>query len=118
MAGRGSSTVARILSYQILIIMIVSMAFMMGGWQKAYSSILGGLAAFIPNVYFALRVTATAGQEAREILNSFYKGESVKLILTAVLFILILQIPNLEILPLFAGYASALTVFWFALLMR
>jgi ATP synthase protein I len=45
-------------------------------------------------------------------------GESVKLLLTVGLFILIFQIPRVEILPLMAGYIAALSIFWFALLMR
>lgn len=118
MAASGSSTVAKILGYQVLIIMAVSLGFVVGGWQKALSSALGGLAAFIPNLYFALRVSGSAEQEARKILRSFYVGESVKLLLTAALFILIFQIPSIEILPLLAGYIAALSVFWFALLMR
>jgi len=117
-AARGSSTVAKILGYQVLIIMAVSLGFVVGGWQKVFSSALGGLAAFLPNLYFALRVAGSAEQDARKILRSFYMGESVKLLLTVALFILIFQIPNIEILPLMAGYITALSVFWFALLMR
>jgi ATP synthase protein I len=89
-----------------------------GGWQKALSPALGGMAAFIPNLYFALRIYKSAGQEARKIVRSFYAGESGKLLLTAALFFMIFQIPNIEILPLLAGYIAALSVFWFALLMR
>ena len=118
MAARGSSTVAKILGYQALIIMAVSLGFVVGGWQKVFSSALGWLAAFLPNLYFALRVAGSAEQDARKILRSFYMGESVKLLLTVALFILIFQIPNIEILPLMAGYITALSVFWFALLMR
>lgn len=118
MTASGSTTVAKILGYQVLIIMAVSFGFVVGGWQKALSSALGGLVAFIPNLYFALRVSGSAEQEARKILRSFYVGESVKLLMTAALFILIFQIPSIEILPLLAGYIAALSVFWFALLMR
>ncbi|MEQ1738871.1 MAG: ATP synthase subunit I [Methyloglobulus sp.] len=117
-AARGSSTVAKILSYQVLIIMVVSLGFVVEGWQKSLSSALGGGAALIPNLYFALRITGSAEQDARKILRSFYLGESVKLLLTVALFMLIFQIPNIEILPLMAGYVAALSVFWFALLMR
>jgi ATP synthase protein I len=117
-AVSASSTVAKILIYQVLIITAVSFGFVVGGWQKALSSALGGLAAFIPNLYFALRISGSAGQEARKIVRSFYVSESVKLLLTVGLFILIFQIPNIEILPLMTGYVTALSVFWFALLMR
>jgi ATP synthase protein I len=117
-AASGSSTVAKILGYQVLIIVVVSLGFAVEGWQKALSPALGGLAAFIPNLYFALRIKGSAEQEARKILNSFYAGETGKLLLTAALFVLIFQIPNVKIIPLLAGYAAALSVFWFALLMR
>lgn len=118
MTASGSTTVAKILGYQVLIIMVVSFGFVVVGWQKALSSALGGSVAFIPNLYFALRVSGSAGQEPRKVLRSFYVGESVKLLLTAALFILIFQIPSIEILPLLAGYIAALSVFWFALLIR
>lgn len=118
MAASGSSTVAKILGYQVLIIVVVGLGFVVGGWQKAFSAAIGGFAAFIPNLYFALRVAGSAEQDARKILRSFYVGESVKLLLTVALFMLIFQIPSIEILPLMAGYVAALSVFWFALLMR
>lgn len=119
MTARKYSTVSKILSYQILIILIITAGFtLIRGWQPGLSSALGGVAAFIPNLYFALRVYRSSGKPARKIVNSFYAGESGKLLLTAALFIMIFKIPNIEILPLLAGYIAALSVFWFALLMR
>ncbi|MGJ0492893.1 MULTISPECIES: ATP synthase subunit I [Methylobacter] len=119
MTATNEETVGKILSYQILIIIIITAGFaIFGGWQKALSPALGGVAAFIPNLYFALRIRRAAGQEPKKIVRSFYAGESGKLLLTAALFIMIFQIPNIEILPLLAGYVSALSAFWFALIMR
>jgi len=116
---RNLSTVSRILGYQLLIILIITAGFAIaGGWRQGFSSALGGMAAFVPNLYFALRIHRSSGKPARKIVNSFYAGESGKLLLTAVLFILIFKIPNIEILPLLAGYITALSVFWFALLMH
>lgn len=119
MTGWESSAVVKILGYQVLIIVLVAVGFALardGRW--VLSSVLGGVAAFIPNLYFALRIHKSSGQGARQVLNAFYLGESGKLLLTAVSFIIIFQIPNLEIFPLLAGYVAALSVFWFALLMR
>jgi len=113
-----TKTVAKILAYQLLVIALVSVGFMSGGWHKGFSSIIGGLAAFMPNFYFAFRIAGSRKHDPGKILRSFYIGESVKLLLTAALFILIFQIPNIEIFPLMAGFTSALSVFWFALLMR
>jgi ATP synthase protein I len=119
MADRKDSTVVKILSYQVLIILIITAGFVIkGDKQQALSAMLGGVAAFVPNLYFALRIHRSAGQEARKIVNSFYAGESGKLLLTAALFMMIFQISNIQILPLLIGYIAALSVFWFALLMR
>ena len=119
MTARKLSTVSKILCYQVLIILIIATGFSFTrGWRLGLSSALGGMAAFIPNLYFALRIVRSAGKPARQIVNSFYAGESGKLLLTAALFIMIFKIPNIEILPLLVGYIAALSVFWFALLMR
>ena len=108
MTGRKLSTVSKILSYQILIILMITAVFALaGGRQHGLSSALGGVAAFVPNLYFALRVYRSSGKPARKIVNSFYAGESGKLLLTAALFIMIFKIPNIEILPLLAGYIAA-----------
>lgn len=113
------TAVSKIISYQILMIVLMTVGFALaGGRAYALSAALGGAAAFIPNLYFALRVYRSAGQEARKIVRSFYAGESGKLLLTAALFFMIFQLPNIEILPLLAVYIAALSVFWFALLMR
>ncbi|MGR9013303.1 MAG: ATP synthase subunit I [Gammaproteobacteria bacterium] len=117
--GRKRSTVSKIISYQVLAIIIMTAGFALAeGGAYALSAALGGAAAFIPNLYFALRIHKSAGQEARKIVNSFYAGESGKLVLTAALFFMIFQLPSIEILPLLAVYMAALSVFWFALLMR
>jgi len=117
--ARNRSAVSKIISYQILMIIIMTAGFALTeGRSYALSAALGGAAAFIPNLYFALRVHKSAGQEARKIVRSFYAGESGKLLLTAALFFMIFQLPNIEILPLLAVYIAALSVFWFALLMR
>jgi ATP synthase protein I len=117
--GTKRSTVSKIISFQILLIITMTAGFFLaGGKPYALSAALGGAAAFIPNLYFALRVYRSAGQEARKIVRSFYAGESGKLLLTGALFFMIFQLPNIEILPLLAVYIAALSVFWFALLMR
>jgi ATP synthase protein I len=96
----------------------MSTGFALMGESYALSAVLGGVAAFIPNLYFALKVNKSASLEARKIVNSFYAGESGKLLLTAAIFIMIFQLPNIQILPLLAVYVAALSIFWFALLMR
>ena len=119
MISRNDSTVSKILSYQVLIILMITAGFgLFSGWDQALSVIYGGIAAFIPNLFFALMVYKSSRQSARKIVNSFYAGESGKFFLTVTLFIIIFSLPNIKILPLLVGYITALSVFWFALLMR
>ncbi len=118
MTGRSDATVVKVLGYQLLLILVVVAGFAIKDEQYGLSAGLGGMAAFIPNLYFSLWVQKSSGQPARKIVNSFYVGESGKLFLTALIFVLIFQFPNLHILPLLVGYITALSVFWFALLMR
>ncbi|MGR9072137.1 MAG: ATP synthase subunit I [Gammaproteobacteria bacterium] len=114
-----ASTVSKILVLQILAICIVSSGFfLMGSWRQFVSSALGGLVGFLPNIYFALRVTSAPVSDAKKVVRSFYAGETGKLLLTALLFYLVFQLPGIELLPLLAGFAAVLSVFWFALLMR
>jgi ATP synthase protein I len=118
-ADRKLSTVSKILLYQVLIIMMTAAGFAVAGERMAALSVgLGGAAAFFPNLFFAYRIKKASGQEARKIVVSFYTGEAGKLLLTAALFVLIFQLPNIDLLPLFVGYLATLSVFWFALLMR
>ncbi len=119
MSSRKLSTVSKILAYQFLISIIISSGFLIfKGYNHALSCILGGVTAFIPNLFFAIVVNKSTVRSARKVLNSFYIGEAGKLIITVVLFLIVFKLPNIEILPLLVGYITALSVFWFALLLR
>lgn len=112
-------SVKKVLLYQILLILLVTVSYsLVRGFGEARSALIGGCAAFVPNLYFAYKTRMAIGQPAKKILNAFYAAESGKLILTGALFLIIFQIPRLEILPIIIGYMVALSVFWFALLMR
>jgi ATP synthase protein I len=119
MLGRHLSTVSKILFLQVLAVALVSMVFaIIKGQVHGLHAFLGGMAAFIPNLYFALRIKRSQGQEAQKIVRSFYAGESGKLLLTAALFMLIFQLPSIQFLPLMTGFVSVLSIFWFALIVR
>ncbi|MDF2075640.1 F0F1 ATP synthase subunit I [Pseudomonas mendocina] len=91
------------------------------GWQwrgsvAGYSALLGGLIAWLPNLYFAHKAFRFSGaRAAREIVRSFYAGEAGKLILTFVLFALAFAgVKPLEAPMLFGVYLLTLMVSWFA----
>ncbi|ATG88409.1 ATP synthase subunit I [Methylomonas koyamae] len=110
------STVRRVLYAQVLMATIVASGFLlMGGWKSAMSPLIGGGVALIPNLYFAYKVYLARYRDASGILKAFYAGETVKLLLTAALFAMVLQIPWINFLTLLVGYIAVLSVFWFAL---
>jgi ATP synthase protein I len=86
---------------------------------EAGSAAVGGLAAFLPNLYFAIKFgRPDPKKSAQDVLKAFYVGEAVKLALTALLFALVFQIPGILVIPMFVGFIAVIMVFWFALLMR
>ena len=114
-----ASIVTKILKYQVLVIFFVSFFFMLAmNLESGISSFLGGLIAFLPNLYFGWQLKKITQLETKKFINSFYRNEATKLFLTALFFVLIFRIPEIKLLPLLACYISVLTVFWFALLMR
>lgn len=117
--GRLFLTVRRVLQFQALTMVVVSaLALLAGGAAEARSALLGGLVGFLPNAYFAAKFgRSDPGKSAKEVVRTFYLGESIKLIITALLFILVFQLPGIVFMPLFIGFLSVIMVFWFALLL-
>jgi len=59
------------------------------GLIMAKSALLGGLIAIIPHFFFGLSAFKYAGAtKAQQVVDAFYKGEKVKLLITAILFAL------------------------------
>jgi len=113
------SIVNKVLVGQCIIVLVATVIFFLfAGGISAKSAFYGGLAVLIPNWYFARKINQHSGGEARKIVRSFYAGESGKLIITAAIFAMIFQDPNVDFKAVFITYVSALTVFWFALLVR
>lgn len=109
----------KILLAQLSIVVIISTLFFISSGLISFKSALyGGIAVLIPNIYFAYKVNQQTGQEAKKIVRSFYAGESGKIIITALIFGIIFQDSDINIIAMLVTYISALTVFWFALLIR
>lgn len=110
------STVGKILYAQVLMAVLVALGFLMiGGLKSAVDALAGSGVALVPNLYFAYKVYLARNQAAQGVLNAFYAGEAIKLILTAALFSIALQIPSVDFLTLLTGFGAVLSVFWFAL---
>ncbi len=114
--GNRFSTVWKLLSAQALVAVIFAVGVLwQSGLQDAKSSLLGSGVALLPNLYFGYKIYLARYQSAQNVINAFYAGETIKLVLTAALFAMVFQIPGINFLILLAGYIAVLSVFWFAL---
>ncbi len=117
MARKSGSTISKILLMQASVAASVSMIYwLLAGEKMAISSIMGGLTAFLPNLYFAYRISLAKGKSAKKIVRSFYSGESRKVLMTCVLFAAAFQVPGVQFFPLMVCFVAVLSVFWLALI--
>lgn len=106
-----------VLLVQLVVLLIATVVL----WQwrgevSGYSGALGGLIAWLPNIYFAHKAFRFSGARAAQaIVRSFYAGEAGKLILTAVLFALTFAgVKPLDALAVFGVFLLTQLVNWFA----
>lgn len=96
----------------MLVVGIVGLLF--SGKVTGLSALLGGLIAWLPNMYFALRAFRYRGaRAAQKIVRSFYAGAFGKMILTMAMFaVVFIKVKPLGALALFVGFALVQTMNW------
>ncbi len=106
----------RIIYWQLVLIMGLALVlFLLQGIQSGISALLGGLAYWLPTLIFVWRVFArTTARAAKQFLVSFVAGETLKLLLSAVLFVLIVKNLPVNVLSVLAGFVGAVISFWIA----
>ncbi len=115
-AGKKDSTVHKLLLMQALVMIVTTLGFLIfGGARMAMSPGLGGLVAFLPNLGFAYRMQLASEKKAKQMVRSFYVSVAIKILLTAALFLIVFQIPEVNLLTLLVGYIAVVSVHWFAL---
>ena len=109
--------VKRLIASQLAVTFVLSLLFASMSGRAAYSAMLGGLIAVIPNGVFAYRLFARKGaQVASKIVNALYRGEAIKLLITILLLMLVFRFIPVAALAFFTTYILALLVFWIFLL--
>lgn len=101
----------KIYALQLLLLVMASVAVLFPfDWVEAYSVFAGGLISIGPNAYFARQAFRYSGAlYAREISQSFYRGEAGKYITTVALFAgVFAALSPLNVLFLFLAYLAAL----------
>ena len=88
---------------------------LVSGANAASSALLGGMVCIVPNAYFARKLFKYQGaRSAKQIVNSFYKGEAIKIILSVILFSAVFAWVKITPLAFFASYIMILMTHWFA----
>lgn len=89
----------------------IGLAALLGLWVSgvaAWSALLGGLAAVVPNGFLAARLAVPGAGDAKAVMRSAWLGEIGKLLLTAVLFGMIFAlIRPLAAWAVFGGFIAA-----------
>lgn len=112
---RGLQGAQRLLICQVSLTVLCAGIAMLFSSMAVVSAILAGLVSMVPTAYFATKLFQHQGAHAaRQIVNSFYKGEALKLVLTIALFALVFKFFNIVPLVFFAVYMMVQLVFWFA----
>ena len=106
--------VRRLLLTQLLVVVLIPALFLIKDVLAAKSALIGTLVCFVPNLYFVYRAFKYSGaRSAKKILRSFYAGESMKLLLTAVFFGLTFAwIKPIDVLAVFAGFIAVQATSW------
>ncbi|HSW69934.1 MAG TPA: ATP synthase subunit I [Gammaproteobacteria bacterium] len=113
--------VYRIIYWQLILIMgLALLLFLLHGIQSGFSALLGGLAYWLPTFLFVCFIFAkTAAQSAKQFLLLFIAGEGLKLLLSALLFVLIIEYMPLKYMPanifsILIGFVGAIISLWIA----
>jgi ATP synthase protein I len=107
--------VGRIAITQLIVLVIIVVVVSLVDVTAAYSILIGGVIQIGPHAYFTRFAFRYLGaRQAPEILRAIHKGETGKLLLTAVLFALAFSfVEPLHLPGLFLSYGVMIIVQWF-----
>ena len=108
--------VRQLLIVQLAVTLVLTVFYMISsGLEGLFSALLGGLVYVLPNAFFAKAVFKHQGaRAAKQIMNGFYKGEALKVILSIVLFSVVFALGRIKPQVFFVSYILVLMTHWFA----
>lgn len=97
------------------VIVLACLALILRDTRSSLSVLLGGLAYVIPNLIFVWRVFRFTGAKQMTLfIAAFFLGEAIKLVLSAILFLMIVKYLPVSLLSVLIGYIGAIVSFWIA----
>src|SRR3990167_1807437 len=106
----------RIVYWQLAIVMVLALlAGVFRGPQNGLSVLAGGVVYVLPNILFVWRVfNYVWARQVEKFIFAFFIGEMAKLIVSAVLFILVVNHFAVNTVWTLIGYVGAILAFWAA----
>jgi len=113
----GKSTAYRIVAAQLGVTAVVAGGlFAIWGSGPGMAALVGGMIGAGSSLAFAVLAFRGGVQGARPTLRNFYLAEGTKFLITAAAFLTAIVWWRVPVVPLLAGYASTLVIYWLALL--
>jgi len=102
---REKVAIAKFLAYQLIVLLLIALLLRLTwNYAAAISALLGGLLAWIPNIFLAIFIfTRVSSRDPKKIVNAFYMGEMLKIVLMCVLFVLMLHWYKIALGPFLIG---------------
>ena len=95
----------------VLLITCTVITFFIWGLFNAKSVLTGGLVVIIPNIFFALKAFRYAGaRSSKKVLESFYSGEKMKIVLMAILLALAFKLLAIEPVSFFTSFCLVMAI--------
>ena len=99
--------------------MLAALTFSLGSQAAAVSVATGGFIGLVAGLYQALRLLQVdAGQSPAAFMQGLWVSEAVKIVVTAALFLIAIQLLAVQMVPTIVGYAATYIVYWVALATR
>ena len=100
-----------------LTLAVAAGSLLLGGPRSALSALAGGGIGTLASLYMALSFFRLGpGADPSRILRRVYRGEALKLGITAVLFALVLVSMDVEFGPMIGAYVATFLAYWIALI--
>jgi len=111
---KGRNVANQVLVIQAVVTAVAGLGFLLMDLKAAYSAFIGGITCLVPNIVFVTYAYRFGGaRAAKKIASSFYRGEALKIMLTALLFAVTFIYMPISIGPLMSTYVLCLSVYWF-----
>ena len=95
----------------VIVIALSIISYFIWDFAFACSFLVGGAISIVPNIVFAIKAFKYAGAQASEkVLDSFYSGEKMKIVLTAILFALAFKFLAIEPIAFFSSFCLVVVI--------